>query len=107
MSQGPYHTVARVGELAEGIGRAVEVEGRALALFFADGAYYAVDDLCPHQEFPLHDGAVLGCTLTCLYHGWRFRLEDGRWEENPAVRLGTYPVRVVGDEVQVAVTPAG
>ncbi len=107
MAELAYRTVAKVGEIAEGVGHAVEVEGRAVAVFLVAGSYYAVDDLCPHQAFPLHDGIVLDCTLTCLYHGWRFRLHDGSWEENPRIKVGTYPVRVSGDEVQVAVDVNG
>jgi len=100
-----YRTVARVGEITEGIGHAVEVEGRTIAVFLVDGAYYAIDDVCPHQGYPLNDGVVFDCSVTCLYHGWRFRLDDGRLENSSKIRVGTYPVRVVGDEIQVAVNP--
>ncbi len=96
MSESRYHPVARVGEIVEGIGCAVEIEGRAVAVFLVDGTYYALDDLCPHQEFPLHDGIVLDCTLTCLYHGWKFRLSDGRWADDPRIKVGTYPAMRAG-----------
>ena len=105
LSASRYHTVARVGEIVEGIGHAVEVEGRAVAVFLVDGTYYAVDDLCPHQEFPLHDGIVLDCTLTCLYHGWRFRLGDGGWEDDPGSR-SALPGRVRDGAVEVGVAGA-
>ena len=53
------------------------------------------------------DGAVTGdCTVTCLYHGWKFHLADGRWDENPRIRVATHEVRVVGDDIQVAVAPS-
>ncbi|GAC1468055.1 MAG: non-heme iron oxygenase ferredoxin subunit [Isosphaeraceae bacterium] len=102
MSSEPYQTVARVGELKEGLGQAFAIEGRMIALFLVDGTYFALDDACPHQGFSLFDGAVLDSTVTCLWHGWRFNLADGRWMDNPGVRVGTYPVRVVGDAIQVA-----
>ena len=97
-----FRTVGRVGEIADGTGKAVEVDGRAVAVFRDGDAYYAIDDVCPHQEFPLHDGPVLDCTVTCLFHGWRFRLDDGGWVENPSVRVATHRVRVVGGEIRVA-----
>ena len=99
-SQG-YQTVATVGEIPEGEGRPFVVGGRPLAVFLDGGMYYAVDDVCPHKGLPLHDGIVCERSVTCLAHDWRFDLADGSWFENPDVRLGTYPVRVVGDEVQV------
>jgi nitrite reductase (NADH) small subunit len=100
-----YHTVARVGEIAEGHGIPVEVEGRVIAVFLHEGRYFAIDDACPHQGAPLCDGIVFDRSVTCTWHGWRFSLEDGRWLDSPKPRtlLGTYPVRVVDDEIQVSV----
>src|SRR5262249_23109332 len=98
-----FHTVARVGEIPEGQGHAFEVGGRMIAVFFEEGKYYAIDDACPHQGAPLSDGIVFDKSVTCSWHGWRFSLEDGRWLDSPRTRVGTYPVRVVGDEIQVRV----
>ena len=98
-----YHTVARVGEIEEGRGAPFEVEGRPIAVFLDEGVYYATDDVCPHQGLPLCDGFVADKTVTCTWHGWCFRLTDGRWVDNPRILVGTYPVRVVGDEIQVRI----
>ncbi len=98
-----YRTVARVGEVADGSGIPVEVDDRIVALFLDGGVYYAIDDCCPHQGAPLNDGLVTDRTVTCLWHGWRFSLEDGRWIDSPRIKVATYPVRVIGDEIQVAV----
>ena len=98
-----FHTVAKVGDVAEGTGIPVEVGDRMIALFLDGGAYYAIDDACPHQGAPLCDGIVEGKTVTCAWHGWQFSLEDGRWLDSPKIGVGTYPVRVVGDEIQIAV----
>jgi nitrite reductase (NADH) small subunit/3-phenylpropionate/trans-cinnamate dioxygenase ferredoxin subunit len=98
-----YHTVARVGEIAEGRGIPVEINGRVIAVFLDEGRYYAIDDACPHEGAPLCDGIVFDKTVTCTWHGWRFSLEDGRWLDSPGRRnrTGTYPVRVEGDLIQV------
>jgi len=98
-----YHTVARVGEIHEGQGQPFEIEGRVVAVFLHEGVYYAIDDACPHKGAPLCDGIVFDKTVTCTWHGWCFRLTDGRWLDNPRVAVGTYPVRVVGDEIQVGI----
>jgi nitrite reductase (NADH) small subunit/3-phenylpropionate/trans-cinnamate dioxygenase ferredoxin subunit len=99
-----YHTVARVGEITEGRGVPVEIDGRAIAVFLEGGTYYAIDDTCPHQGAPLADGIVYEGSVTCAWHGRRFSLEDGRALDSPGSRhrVGSYPVRVVGDEIQVA-----
>ena len=102
---GTYHTVAKVGEIPEGEGRPFEVEGRAIAVILDAGVYYAIDDHCPHQGAPLCDGLVEDRTVTCTWHGWRFSLEDGRWLDSPKskIRIGSYPVRVEGGEIQVLI----
>jgi nitrite reductase/ring-hydroxylating ferredoxin subunit len=102
---GTYQTVARVGEIPEGEGRPFEVEDRTIAVILDGGVYYAIDDHCPHQGAPLCDGLVMDKTVTCTWHGWRFSLEDGRWLDSPKskLRIGSYPVRVEGDEIQVLV----
>jgi nitrite reductase (NADH) small subunit len=96
-----FHTVFRVGELAEGESRAVEVAGKLVAVFRQQGQYYAIDDVCPHMGASLSGGYVEKGIVTCPWHAWRFRLADGAWADNPRIKIGCYPVRVEGDEVQV------
>ena len=98
-----FRTVARVEDLAEGKGLPIQIGDRAIALILDAGVTYAIDDQCPHQGAPLCDGIIGERTVTCIWHGWRFSLEDGRWLDSPRTRIGTYPVRIVGDEIQVAV----
>jgi len=98
-----FQTVARVAEVVEGRGLSVEVDGLFIAVFFDGGAYFAIEDSCPHQGAPLSDGMVCDGAVTCLWHGWRIGLADGGWVDNPRIKVATYPVRVVGDEVQVAI----
>ncbi len=43
----------------------------------ATGAFFVVDRACPHEGFGLEEGSVLGGTITCDWHGWRFDLETG------------------------------
>jgi nitrite reductase (NADH) small subunit/3-phenylpropionate/trans-cinnamate dioxygenase ferredoxin subunit len=95
--------VAHVGAIPEGEGRAFDINDQLIAVFLDNGTYYAMDDACPHQGAPLSDGIVCEKTVTCTWHGWRFSLEDGRWLDSPRTRVTTYPVRVQGDEIQVAV----
>lgn len=51
---------------------------KQVALFYAGDAFYAVDNRCPHEGYPLSEGHVdAGCLLTCNWHNWKFRLRDG------------------------------
>ena len=69
-----------------------------------DGELYAVDNRCPHEGYPLAQGSVNGCTLTCEWHNYKFDLRDGNClmgEEG----VRTYPVRVSGGTIEIDLAP--
>jgi phenylpropionate dioxygenase-like ring-hydroxylating dioxygenase large terminal subunit len=68
-----WYVACRTNELAEKP-LAVTVLGTPLALFRSVGGRPgAVLDRCPHRNFPLSRGHVLGTgALECGYHGWQF-----------------------------------
>jgi nitrite reductase (NADH) small subunit/3-phenylpropionate/trans-cinnamate dioxygenase ferredoxin subunit len=98
-----FRTVCRVGELAEGEGKTVTVGKKLIALFHSGGQYLAIDDTCPHMGASLSGGYLDKGIVTCPWHAWRFRLADGAWADNPRIKIGCYPVRVQGDEIQIEV----
>ena len=53
-----FKTVARVGDIPEGEGRAYEVGGRMVAVFLVNGEYSAILDACPHMGASLASGYV-------------------------------------------------
>lgn len=97
----PYHTVAQVGEIAEGSGKAFPIGKRMVAVFLYQGSYYAIDDFCPHQGASLAEGYLGDCAVACPWHHWRFSLEDGRWMDNPKLGVDRFPVRVFEGKIQV------
>ena len=101
-----FHNVCRVAELAEGEARTVALGKRLIAVFHERGQYFAIDDTCPHMGASLSGGYVANGIVTCPWHAWRFRLADGAWADNPRIKIGSYPVRVEGDQIQVQL-PAG
>jgi nitrite reductase/ring-hydroxylating ferredoxin subunit len=97
-----YVTVARVVDVPPGQVRLVVVDGRAWALANVDGAFFALDNNCPHNGGPLARGELDGRVLTCPWHGWRWDVASGanRWPGTDW-RAARVPVRVVGDSVQL------
>ena len=74
---------------------------RQLAVFRVETAegptVYAVDNRCPHEGYPLAEGTVdESCQLTCNWHNWKFRLDDGKCVLG-GDNLGRYDVRVEAD----------
>jgi nitrite reductase (NADH) small subunit/3-phenylpropionate/trans-cinnamate dioxygenase ferredoxin subunit len=98
-----FHTVGRVGDLANGEGITVTVGTKLIAVFRENDKYFAIDDTCPHMGASLSGGYLNGGIVTCPWHAWRFRLADGAWADNPRIKIGCYQVRVEGEEIQVQV----
>lgn len=100
-----FVTVAKVGEIAEGRGRAFAVDGRMIAVFCENGEHFAIDDFCPHQGASLAEGHVENHCVACPWHFWRFDVHNGRWLDSPRIRVDAFAVRIRGDEIQVSTTP--
>ncbi|WP_437726179.1 Rieske 2Fe-2S domain-containing protein [Sorangium sp. So ce861] len=61
--------------------------GRRFACVLRGGEVHALDDRCPHQGYPLSEGALRGGVLTCAWHNWKFDVASG------ACTFGGEPVR--------------
>ncbi len=96
-----YHVVARIGEIPVGEGRPFEIGEKIVAVFNVDGEYRAIDDMCPHMGASLSAGHLQDGIVACPWHAWRFDTRDGTWCDNRRVKIGAYPVRVVGEEISV------
>lgn len=99
-----FVTVAKVGDIPEGEGRAYEYNDQMVAVFNDNGEYRAIDDMCPHMGASLASGHLEGCIVTCPWHAWSFDTKDGSWCDNRRLKVDVYRVRLVGDEIQVAAT---
>jgi nitrite reductase (NADH) small subunit/3-phenylpropionate/trans-cinnamate dioxygenase ferredoxin subunit len=100
---GEFRTVAKVGSIPDGKGATFVVDDRLVAVFNVGGTYHAIDDLCPHMGASLGAGEVYEETVVCPWHGWRFRVTDGTWCDNPRIKIPAFEARVEGDEIQVRV----
>ena len=103
-----FVTVARTGEIAPGSVKVVRVDDREIAVFNVGGAFHAMDDICTHDGGPLAEGIVEGHVIECPRHGARFDIRTGAVLGMPATQpVTTYPVRIEGDQVQVALGSTG
>ena len=100
---GQLIAVGKTTEIPEGEAKVVTVNKKDVAVFQSGGAFFAIDDCCPHAGASLSGGFVEDGIVTCPWHAWRFRLSDGAWADNPKVKTGCYKVQVIGDDVFVEV----
>lgn len=81
----------------------VRVEGQDLVLARGEAGWFAVQARCTHAGCAFADDATLEVgTIVCSCHGSEFDLASGEVQRGPAeYDLRTFPVRVVGDRLEV------
>jgi nitrite reductase/ring-hydroxylating ferredoxin subunit len=98
--------LCEIDEVAPGSSKALEIEGRKIALFHVDGAWHALENACPHRGRALSAGQLAAGTVTCPLHGWRFDLHTGSQTGGTGPGVRTYSLRVENDGVFVSLEPA-
>ena len=87
------------------VGRLMHVREGAqdICLAYVDGKVYAIDDMCSHEDASLSKGSLHGHCVKCPLHGSRFDLGSGAALDEPAEDpVTTYEVKIVGDDILVA-----
>jgi nitrite reductase/ring-hydroxylating ferredoxin subunit len=97
--------VATTSEIPVESVKRVVADSQEICLAHADdGNFYAIGDVCTHEEFLLSGGELFGLDVECPQHGSRFNLVTGKVTGLPAVIAAkTYPVTVEGADVFVEV----
>jgi 3-phenylpropionate/trans-cinnamate dioxygenase ferredoxin component len=102
-----FVAIAKTDEVKPGERIVVEIGRYWIAVFNIDGTYYAIADVCTHDDGPLAEGELTGCEIECPRHGARFDVRTGKVTAPPAViDVPRFDVRVEGDEIQVARKPS-
>lgn len=104
MSEPQFVAVARVDEVPAGAKHVVVVDGVEIIVCHTRDRLFAVRNLCSHAYERLDCGKMKDGWIACPVHGARFDLATGEPINPPAVmKVKTYPVRVEGDVIEVAV----
>jgi nitrite reductase/ring-hydroxylating ferredoxin subunit/DMSO/TMAO reductase YedYZ heme-binding membrane subunit len=80
-------------------------DGERIAVFRDGAKVGALTNLCAHQNGPLGEGRIIDGCITCPWHGFQYRLEDGRAPPPFTEVLATYPVRLRDGIVEVDPRP--
>jgi pyruvate oxidase len=78
VSDGSWHRVPDEDVPADGRVRAVEVDGRQVALSRCGARLGALANHCPHQGGPLGEGSIENGWLRCPWHGYDYDPLTGR-----------------------------
>lgn len=93
--------VATRSELLPGTGKLVLAHDKPIALFNANGEFYAVNYICPHMGGPIGEGRLSGYVVACPWHGWTFDVRTGLPDHPGGHSISAYAVKLEGDDVLV------
>ena len=99
-----FVTVVKASEVKPGGVVAIDVRGTSIAIANVEGAYYAFDDTCTHEQCSLAEGDLTGTTIACMCHGAEFDVRTGKVLAPPApAPIKVYPIRINGDSLEIEV----
>jgi len=99
-----FYEIAKVTDLPPGERFFIEVGSAQIVIFNIAGQFFAIGDVCTHDDGQLGDGELEGYEVICPRHGAHFDVRTGKAVRLPAVRpTPFYPVRVVNDAIEIGI----
>ena len=103
-SKAEFVEIAPASELPNGERLFVDLGDKPVVIFNIAGQFFAIGDVCTHDDGPLGDGMLESFNIVCPRHGAEFDIRTGQAVQMPAVvDIPAYPVRVVDGMIQVGV----
>lgn len=94
-SKADFVEIAPASELPNGERLFVELGDKPIVVFNIAGQFFAIGDVCSHDDGPLGDGVIEGFNVVCPRHGAEFDIRTGKVMQMPAVvDIPAYPVIV-------------
>ena len=98
-SQLEYYEIGPA-DLPNGERMFVEIDGKPIVVFNIAGQYFAIGDVCSHDDGPLGDGMLEEYNIVCPRHGAEFNVRNGKAVQMPAViDIPAYPIKVVDSKL--------
>jgi methionine sulfoxide reductase heme-binding subunit len=94
-----------VASIPENRARVVSLRGERIAIFRYDGKVSALSNVCRHQNGPLGEGKIIDGCVTCPWHGYQYKPDDGRAPAPFTEKVATFPTRVVKGHVWINPRP--
>jgi nitrite reductase/ring-hydroxylating ferredoxin subunit len=116
------HLICKPDELPPGEVRLVTIDSIEIGIFRQGDAYFAYQNVCPHQGGPACEGLRMPQTedkydskglfvgqclneddmhIVCPWHGYEFHLTTGEHVRDANVRLRKFPVTIKNEGVYV------
>ena len=97
-----WERVGTLDEIEEGCAKiGLLTTGERVAVFRHEGTLSAISNACAHQNGPLGEGRIVFGCVTCPWHGFQYRLRDGRSPDPFTETVPTYHLELRGTEIWV------
>jgi len=100
-SQDGFVDVCAVEEIPESCAHIALLGEERVAIFKYQGKISAISNVCQHQNGPLGEGRIIDGLVTCPWHGFQYRPQDGASPEPFKEKVPTFYVKVVNGRVLV------
>lgn len=99
---GEFIKVAKITDLDPGEKMLVDYDGEDVGLFNIDGEFYAISDVCTHDDGPLVEGELEAEWIICPRHGARFNVKTGQQTMPAFAPVPLYEVKIEGEDILIA-----
>ncbi len=97
--------VANTTDINDGEARVFRIEEIDVAVCNVSGSFYAIENVCTHDNGPLGEGKLIGCEIECPRHGARFDVTNGAVTRQPAYGpVPTFPVTIDNEEIYIDIS---
>ena len=104
-----YIKVAQTTDLTAGSKKKISWQGKEILLANIEGAYYAIDNTCPHMGGSLYEGDLEGSHIICPRHGSIFDVKTGKVVQPGKLffikvkvhDIQSYPVKIEGTDIML------
>jgi len=83
----------------------VSAKGKEIMISNVDGKFYAIENICSHEECGLDEGDLEGFTITCPCHGAKYDVRTGEGHKETSWGPGqeAFKVKVQGKDIFVEI----
>ena len=93
--------VCEVDDVQADIGHVALLGDKRIALYRSGNKIFALANACRHQGGPIGEGRIIDGCITCPWHGWQYKPEDGASPPPFEEVIPTYEVRIEAGKVLV------